>query len=144
MTTEILISEVEIIWMLIPSSASALNILLAMPVCERIPMPTTLTLQIRLSPMISRALNAFARSRESTSSAFWYSLRLTVNEKSVCPDAPMFCTIMSTSMLAAAIGPRMANAMPGRSSTPITEILASSRLNAMPEMMAFSMCLSSS
>ena len=34
--------------------------------------------------------------------------------------------------------------MPGRSSTPITEILASSRLNAMPEMMACSMVSSSS
>ena len=31
--------------------------------------------------------------------------------------------------------------MPGLSSTPITEILASSRLNAMPEMIACSMCL---
>ena len=65
--------------------------------------------------MISRALNVLPRSRSSTSSAFWYSLRLTVNEKSVCPDAPMFCTIMSTSMLASAIGPRIAYAMPGRS-----------------------------
>ena len=34
--------------------------------------------------------------------------------------------------------------MPGRSSTPITEILASSRLNAMPEMIACSMVSSSS
>ena len=71
------------------------------------PIPTTDTLQIRLSPMISRALNDLPRSRASTSSAFWYSLRLTVNEKSVCPDAPMFCTIMSTSMFAAAIAPTM-------------------------------------
>ncbi len=52
--------------------------------------------------------------------------------------------IMSTSMLASAIGPRMANAMPGRSGTPSTVILASSRLNAMPEMMACSMFSSSS
>ena len=71
-------------------------------------MPTTDTLQIWLSPMISRALKLLPRSRASTSSAFWYSLRFTVNEKSVWPDAPMFCTIMSTSMLAAAIGPRIA------------------------------------
>ena len=34
--------------------------------------------------------------------------------------------------------------MPGRSSTPMTEILASSRLNAMPEMIACSMSSSSS
>ena len=67
-----------------------------------------------------------------------------MNEKSVWLDAPMFCTIMSTSMLASAIGPRIAYAMPGLSGTPITEILASSRLNAMPEMIACSMVSSSS
>ena len=41
MTTAILISEVEIIWMLMPSSASVLNIFEARPTCERMPMPTT-------------------------------------------------------------------------------------------------------
>jgi aspartate kinase len=40
MITEILISEVEIIRMLMPSSARAVNILLATPACERIPTPT--------------------------------------------------------------------------------------------------------
>src|SRR5437667_4120668 len=125
MTTEVLISEVEIIWMLMPSSASALNILAAMLTCERMPMPTSDTLQILLSPMISRAVKPLPFSRERTSSAFWYSPRCTVNEKSVWPDAPMFCTIMSTSMFAAATGPRIAYATPGRSSTPISEILAS-------------------
>src|SRR6266550_3450073 len=143
-TTEVLISDVEIIWMLMPSSARLLNILAAMPTCERMPMPTSETLQILLSPMISRAAKPVFFSCSRTSSAFWYSPRLTVKEKSVWPEAPIFCTIMSTSTLAAAIGPRMAYAMPGRSSTPISEILASSRLNAMPDMMACSMVSSSS
>ena len=40
MATEILISEVEIIWMLMPSSARALNILEATPGWERMPTPT--------------------------------------------------------------------------------------------------------
>jgi hypothetical protein len=51
-TTEILISLVEIIWMLMPSSDSVRNIRLAMPTCERMPMPTTDTLQIFGSPTI--------------------------------------------------------------------------------------------
>ncbi len=45
-TTEILISEVEIIWMLMPSSARVRNILLAMPAWVRMPTPTMDTLQI--------------------------------------------------------------------------------------------------
>src|SRR5690606_13197652 len=52
-TTVILISEVEIIWMLMPSSASVRNICAAMPACERMPMPTTDTLAIRSSPLTS-------------------------------------------------------------------------------------------
>ncbi len=56
----------------------------------------------------------------------------------------MFWTIMSTSMFAPAIEPRIAAAMPGRSSTPISVIFASSRWNAMPEMIACSMSSSSS
>src|SRR5512147_2128559 len=51
-TTEILISLVEIIWMLMPSSESVRNIRLAMPTCERMPMPTTETLAIFGSPTI--------------------------------------------------------------------------------------------
>ena len=44
--TEILISEVVIIWMLIPAFPRRSNILAATPECERIPMPTTLSLAI--------------------------------------------------------------------------------------------------
>src|SRR6266568_4782161 len=82
--------------------------------------------------------------RLSTSSAFWYSLRCTVNDKSVRPSTPAFCMIMSTSMLASPIGPRMAYAIPGRSGTPMTVIFASSRLKAIPEMTASSIFASSS
>ena len=48
----------------------ALNILAAMPTCDRIPIPTSETLQMRLSPIISRATNPFFFSCSSTSSAF--------------------------------------------------------------------------
>ena len=53
--TEILISLVEIIRILIPSSESVRNILLATPTCERIPTPTTETLETLGSPVISLA-----------------------------------------------------------------------------------------
>ena len=44
MMTAILISEVEIIWMLIPPRPRQSNSRAATPECERIPMPTTLSL----------------------------------------------------------------------------------------------------
>src|SRR6266851_7114018 len=47
-TTEILISEVEIIWMLMPSSARVRNIWLAIPAWVRKPTATIETLQILL------------------------------------------------------------------------------------------------
>ncbi len=50
----------------------------------------------------------------------------------------------STSMFASATAPRMWYAMPGLSGTPSTEILASSRLKAMPDTTACSMFSSSS
>ena len=55
-TTVILISEVEIIWMLMPSSASVRNMRAAMPACERMPMPTIDTLAMRSSPDTARHL----------------------------------------------------------------------------------------
>src|SRR6185295_4943497 len=55
-TTVILISEVEIIWMLMPSSASVRNICAAIPAWERMPMPTIDTLAMRSSPVTSRHL----------------------------------------------------------------------------------------
>ena len=61
-TTEILISEVEIICRLMPSSARQREHLAGDAGCERMPTPTAETLQILLSPTISRApmfLDAF-------------------------------------------------------------------------------------
>ena len=48
-TTEILISEVEIISMFTPPSASALKKVALTPGCDRIPAPTRDTLPIRSS-----------------------------------------------------------------------------------------------
>ena len=73
--------------------------------------------------------------------AFAQSLRWTVKERSVMPPWPTFCTMTSTSILASAIGPRIAYATPGRSGTSCTVILASSRLNATPEITAFSIAM---
>src|SRR5262249_13710430 len=55
MTTEILISEVEIIWMLIPSRASTSNIRDATPACVRMPMPTIEIFAMSSSPTTPRA-----------------------------------------------------------------------------------------
>ena len=138
MITEVLISLVLIIWMLMPSCDRVWNIRLATPTCERMPMPTMETLATFSSVDSSRAPTAGMTSRLSRSTARANSLRFTVNEKSVVPATDWFCTIMSTSMLAAATGPRMEKAMPGLSGTPSKVILASSRLKAMPETTAAS------
>src|SRR5215467_674158 len=58
MTTEILISEVEIISMLIPSCARTSNILAATPAWVRIPTPTTETLAMSVSTLTPLAFNA--------------------------------------------------------------------------------------
>src|SRR5213594_247149 len=126
MTTEILISEVEIIWMLIPSLESTSNMRDAMPACVRIPMPTIDTLATSSWPVtpcapISRAVasrSPFACSK---------SPRGTVKVRSVVPSALAFWMIMSTTMLARAIGPKTRAARPGRSGTRSTVSLASSR-----------------
>ena len=57
----------------------------------------------------------------------------TVKVRSVVePSAEMFCTIISTLMLASASGPKIAAATPGLSGTWRIEICASSFENAMP------------
>src|SRR5471030_506216 len=73
-TTETLISDVEIIWMLMLSLARASNMRLATPAWERMPTPTIDTLAILVSPTTSRApipLAVFCRIRSAAS----YSLR---------------------------------------------------------------------
>src|SRR5262249_18207527 len=54
-TTEVLISEVEIIWMLMRSAASAPNIFAAIPAWVRMPIPTSETFAMRSSPTMPRA-----------------------------------------------------------------------------------------
>src|SRR5437870_7823114 len=143
MTTEILISEVEIIWMLIPSLESTSNMRDAMPACVRMPMPTIDTLATSSWPAtpcapLSRAVasrSPFALSK---------SPRATVNVRSVVPSALAFWMIMSTTMLARAIGPKSRAATPGRSGTRRIVSLASSRSYATPATDTSSMRESSS
>src|SRR5437773_1926957 len=125
MTTEILISEVEIIWMLIPSLESTSNMRDAMPACVRMPMPTIDTLATSVWPATPWAPMSFAVA--STSALAWSkSPRGTVKVRSVVPSALAFWMIMSTTMLARAIGPKTRAASPGRSGTRSTVSLASS------------------
>src|SRR5438552_3300888 len=126
MTTEILISEVEIIWMLIPSLESTSNMRDAMPACVRMPMPTIDTLATSSWPATPCA--PISRAVASRSPFAWSkSPRDTVKVRSVVPSALAFWMIMSTTMLARAIGPKTRAASPGRSGTRSTVSLASSR-----------------
>jgi hypothetical protein len=63
---------------------------------------------------------------------------------SVSPASEMFWTIMSTLTPASDSGPKIAAAIPGRSSTSRSVIFASSRLNATPATTFDSMISSSS
>src|SRR5439155_22352066 len=64
-TTEILISDVEIIWMLMPSAESTSNLRAAMPACVRIPTPTIDTFATSVCPVTPCA--AMSRAVASTS-----------------------------------------------------------------------------
>ena len=72
------------------------------------------------------------------------SARATVNVKSVLASAPTFCTIISTSILAALIGVRIFEAIPGWSLTPRKVNFASSRVKAIPEIRGASIIIWSS
>ena len=103
--------------MLMPACDRVSNILLATPTCERMPMPTAETLATLSLPITATAPTAGAMVFFTSSIALLYSERFTVNEKSVVPSLLWFWMIMSTSMFAAAIGPKMPNATPGVSGT---------------------------
>jgi hypothetical protein len=131
MTQETAISEVEIIWMLMPSRESVSNMRAATPEWLRMPTPTMETLATRSSAVtpsapMSRAMEA------STLAARVRSARGSVNEMSVSPSRLMFCTIMSTTMLCAPRPPNTREAMPGRSGTLKMETLACPRSWVMP------------
>src|SRR5881409_290712 len=123
MTHEIAISEVEIIWMLIPSLESVANIFAATPPWLRMPTPTIETLATRSSWTTPRAPIDRATSSSATTARAW-SPRGRVNDMSVYPSRLMFWTIMSTTMFFAAIAPNAWAAMPGRSGTLRMEIFA--------------------
>ena len=67
-----------------------------------------------------------------------------VKEMSVTPPSDTFCSIMSTLTASSARARNSRAAMPGRSGTPTTVILASEVSCMTPEMIAFSTLSSSS
>ncbi len=138
------ISEVEIISMLMPASASAWNSLAEMPGLVRIPAPTSESLPISSSKR-SSSKPICPRKDCSRWTAFGPSEEGNVNEMSVSPvaAAETFCTIMSMLMPASATAVKMSAALPASSGTPTTVILASLRSWATPAMMGASMVLPS-
>ena len=116
---------------------SASNILDATPGLLIIPAPTTdnfatsllyvISLIVSLSLFLSRTSNACSRSSEAT-----------VKEISFVPSRPTDCKIISTLMLLAASVSNTLKAVPGLSSTPITEILAVFLSAATPVTYSFS------
>src|ERR1035437_8853852 len=118
-TTEILISLVEIISILIPSRASVSNILPATPVWLFMPTPTMDSLAI-LSVAMTAPKPTSGFSASMTFCALSRSGLSTVNERSVAGlPLPwlMFCTIISTFTVASPIALKMRAATPGLSGT---------------------------
>ena len=102
---------------MIPASANALNAVLAIPACERIPTPTKETLPIP-SSIINSSYEIpciFFVKTDSTSALSEFP---TVKVKSVFPETLTFCTMTSTSMPASLTGLKMPEAIPGVSPTP--------------------------
>ena len=95
MTTEVLISLVVIIWILMPSPLGTWNIVEATLARERMPMPTIDNLQILVSLMTAHAHPARPGDFSQVQRALVQSLRWTVNEKSVLPSCETFCRITS-------------------------------------------------
>ena len=127
--------------MLMPSSASVRNICAAMPACERMPMPTIDTLQMRSSPMTSRRLDVRLHLRLQQD---LHRLRVVVavhGEREV-GHAVVADVLHDHVDVDVGVGDRARGSRrrcrAGRA-RPCTVILASSRLNAMPEMTACSM-----
>ena len=123
MTHEILIGEVEIISMLIPSPPSTSKTLAATPGWERMPAPTIETLPIR-----SSLRTPWLTSRAPTVSvAAVRSERSTVNERSARASSPTgsFWMITSTLMSASASAVKIRPATPGSSRTPVSVTRAS-------------------
>src|SRR5512143_618926 len=141
-TQEILISDVLIIMILIPSLARAENILAATPECERMPTPMIDTLAIsslRLTPLAPISATTFF----ITSMTFLESVFGTVKDMSVSPPSPIFWMIMSTMILLSAISLNILPATPGLSGTPVTVTFTWFLSYATPDTTTFSMSESS-
>ena len=136
--TEMRISEVEIISMLIPASNSEVNSFAVTPALERIPAPTTESLPIWSScERESKPTSSF--SALSAVIAVCASDFGSVNEMSVRPLADdEFCTIMSMFAPVLATIVKMRAALPGMSGTPITVTFAWLRSAATPVMIGSS------
>src|SRR6185312_3866594 len=124
-STETLISEVEMARMLIPRSARVSNIFAAIPALERMPMPTALTFTTSVLVMRwSKPISAFAFSSAATAWASEAVGTVKVSELDRPVPAPLW-TIMSTLMLAAASGAKIAATVPGLSGNPVSVTRAS-------------------
>src|SRR5262245_2401930 len=115
-TREILISEVEIIWMFTPSLANTEKVLAAIPAWERMPTPMMETFAIFSSESIFFAPISLA-TPSMIFRAFFRSALGTVKVRSVAPSSLTFWTIISTLILASAMGLNSFIAMPGLSGT---------------------------
>src|SRR5215204_2400361 len=127
-TQEILIGEVEIISMLIPSSPRVEKTLAATPGWDFMPAPTTETLPIAGSSATA-AMPTSATTGSSAARAVRRSERGTVKDMSAAEPSVSgsFWMIMSTLTLASASAVKMRPAMPGWSGTPSSVTRASSR-----------------
>ena len=123
MSTEILISLVAIIWMLMFASPSASNIWAATPAWVSIPAPTMDTLATSRSQttLLSPRVPLRSSSRRTVSSA---SFAATVKEMSWVPSRPTDWRMMSMLILFFASSENSLKAMPGWSETPMAEIRA--------------------
>ncbi len=137
-TAEILISDVEIIRMLTPESASAPKKSALTPGCERIPAPISEILPI-LSSNTSESKPTSSCTPCSAASATWPSCLGSVNEMSACPvDLEVLCTIMSMLMPDRATTRKILAATPTLSGMPDTVTVASLLSCATPVMIGWS------
>ena len=119
MTHEILIGDVEIISMLMPSSPSVAKTFAATPGCDFIPAPTIETLPI-VSSATTSSMPTSATSGSSAARAVRRSSRGTVNEISARAPSPTgsFWMIMSTLTFASASARRCARRCRGGRARP--------------------------
>ena len=137
--TAILISEVEIMPMLMPASPRALNMVAATPEWERMPMPTADNFAMPPSVSILASGLSAASTGLSAAWALPRSFECIVNECRARPSLAMFETIMSRLISASPSAPRILPDMPGTSGMPVMVTRAWERSMETPRMTTFSM-----